>query len=208
MTNVLLVEDKRMGRDCISGYINASGRYNLVAAITNAGMAEITCMHAPVDLILMDYRTENNEDGIAAAAAIKRHMPGIKIIIITSMTSADLIARAKEAGADSFWYKETGDEDLISVMDRTMGGEHIYPESPPAIRIGNACSTEVKPMQMEVLRLMVKGYSNPAIAAELHISVSDVKWHVQELFQKTGYSSRVELVADVINKEFIVPGLD
>ena len=64
MTNVLLVEDTRMGRDCISGYINASGRYNLVAAITNAGMAEITCMHAPVDLILMDYRTENNEDGI------------------------------------------------------------------------------------------------------------------------------------------------
>ena len=63
-------------------------------------------------------------------------------------------------------------------------------------------------MQMEVLRLMVKGYSNPSIAAELHISVSDVKWHVQELFQKTGYSSRVELVADVINKEFIVPGLD
>lgn len=207
ITNVLLVEDTRMGRDCIAGYIRASGRYRLAAAISSAGMAEITCMHTPVDLILMDYRTENNEDGISAAAVIKRHMPHIKIIIITSMTSSDLIARAREAGAESFWYKETGDEELLSVMDRTMKGESIYPDTTPVIQIGNAASTELRPMQLEVLRLMVEGYSNPAIAEKLHISVHDVKWHIQELFSKTGYSNRVALVGDVINKNFIVPGL-
>lgn len=59
MTNVLLVEDTRMGRDCIAGYVRSSGRYRLAAAISSAGMAEITCMHTPVDLILMDCRTEN-----------------------------------------------------------------------------------------------------------------------------------------------------
>lgn len=207
MTNVLLVEDTRMGRDCIAGYIRSSGRYRLAAAISSAGMADITCKHTPIDLILMDYRTENNEDGISAAAEIKQHMPHIKIIIITGMTSSDLIARAREAGADSFWYKEAGDEELLSVMDRTMNGESIYPDTTPVIRIGNAASTEVTPMQLEVLRLMVRGYSNPAIARELHISVHDVKWHIQELFDKTGYNNRVALVGDVINKNFIVPGL-
>lgn len=207
MTNVLLVEDTRMGRDCIAGYIRSSGRYRLAAAISSAGMAEITCKHTPIDLILMDYRTENNEDGISAAAEIKQHMPHIKIIIITGMTSSDLIARAREAGADSFWYKEAGDEELLSVMDRTMNGESIYPDTTPVIRIGNAASSEVTPMQLEVLRLMVRGYSNPAIARELHISVHDVKWHIQELFDKTGYNNRVALVGDVINKNFIVPGL-
>ena len=197
MTNVLLVEDTKMGRDCISGYIKTSGRYNLAAAITSAGMAEMTCMHTPVDLILMDYRTENNEDGISAAASIQRHMPGIKIIIITSMTS----------GADSFWYKETGDDDLLAVMDCTMEGRSVYPDTTPVIRIGNAASTEVTPMQLEVLKLMVEGLSNPDIAAKLKISVNDVKWHIKELFQKTGYTNRVSLVGDVINKEFMVPGL-
>ena len=91
MVNVLLVEDTRMSRDCISGYIKSSEHYRLAATISGAGMAEITCMRTPVDLILMDYRTENNEDGIEAAAVIKRHMPKIKIIIVTSMTSSDLI---------------------------------------------------------------------------------------------------------------------
>ena len=207
MTNVLLVEDTRMGRDCIAGYIRSSGRYRLAAAISSAGMAEITCMHTPVDLILMDYRTENNEDGISAAAVIKRHMPHIKVIIITGMTSSDLIARAREAGADSFWYKETGDQELLAVMDRTMNGESIYPDTTPVIKIGAAKSTDISPMQLSILRLMVQGMSNPTIARELHISVDDVKWHIKELYDKTGYNNRVALVGAAIRKDFMVPGL-
>lgn len=207
MINVLLVEDTKMGRDCITGYLQGSDRYRLAVTITNAAMAETTCLHTPIDLILMDYCTENDEDGIAAAAVIKRRMPKIKIIIITSMASIDLIDRAREAGADSFWYKETGDEELLAVMDRTMNGESIYPDTTPVIQIGNAKSTEVTPMQLNILRLMVKGMSNPTIASELHISVDDVKWHIKELYEKTGYNSRVTLVGAIIKKNFIIPGL-
>ena len=196
MTNVLLVEDTRMGRDCIAGYIRSSGRYRLAAAISSAGMAEITCMHTPVDLILMDYRTENNEDGISAAAAIKRHMPHIKIIIITGMTSSDLITRAREAGADSFWYKETGDEELLTVMDRTMKGESIYPDTTPVVQIGNAASTEVTPMQLEVLRLMTTGMSNSRIAQRLGISEGTVKTFIHSMLEKTGYANRTELAIE------------
>ena len=207
MINVLLVEDTKMGRDCIAGYLRGSDRYRLAATLTNAALAETTCRHTPIDLILMDYCTENDEDGIAAAAVIKRKMPHIKIIIITSMASVDLIDRAREAGADSFWYKEASDDELLAVMDRTMGGASIYPDTTPVIQIGNAESTEVTPMQLEVLRLMVKGMSNPTIAKELHISVDDVKWHIKELYEKTGYNNRVALVGAVIKKNFIVPGL-
>ena len=207
MTNVLLVEDTKMGRDCIAGYLRGSDRYVLSAAITNAAMAETTCLHTPIDLILMDYCTENNEDGIAAAAVIKSRMPKIKIIIITSMASVDLIDRARAAGADSFWYKETSDQELLAVMDRTMDGESIYPDTTPVIKIGTAKSTDLTPMQLSVLRLMVQGHSNPAIAKELHISVDDVKWHIKGLYDKTGYNSRITLVGAVIKKDFIVPGL-
>ena len=207
MINVLLVEDTKMGRDCIAGYLRGSDRYVLSAAITNAALAETACLHTPIDLILMDYCTENDQDGIAAAAVIKRRMPHIKIIIITSMASTDLIDRARAAGADSFWYKETGDQELLAVMDRTMEGQSVYPDTTPVIRIGTARSTDLTPMQLSVLRLMVQGCSNPAIAKELHISVDDVKWHIKGLYDKTGYNSRVTLVGAVIKKDFIVPGL-
>ena len=207
MINVLLVEDTKMGRDCITGYLRGSDRYRLAASITNAAMAETTCLHTPIDLILMDYCTENDQDGIAAAAVIKRRMPHIKIIIITSMASTDLIDRARAAGADSFWYKETGDQELLAVMDRTMEGQSVYPDTTPVIRIGDAKSTDLTPMQLSVLRLMVQGCSNITIAKELYISVDDVKWHIKGLYDKTGYNSRVTLVGAVIKKDFIVPGL-
>ena len=106
MINVLLVEDRKMSRDSMIGYMKGSDRYKLAAQASNADMAGLLCMQNRIDLILMDVCTANNEDGIEATAAIKRHFPGVKVIIVTGMTTIDLLERAKAAGADSFWYKE------------------------------------------------------------------------------------------------------
>ena len=203
MRNVLLVEDKKMSRECLEGYIAASGRYRLAASIANAGMAEMTCMRC---IILMDVCTENNESGLDAAAEIKRHMPHIKIVIVTSMADAGFLQKARQAGAESFWYKESSPEDLLAVMDRTMRGESVYPDQTPEVRIGNTTSAAFTPGDLAVLRLLVRGLPDAAIAGELHISVSAVRWHIKELFEKTGYTNRVSLACDVINKDLIVPG--
>jgi DNA-binding NarL/FixJ family response regulator len=207
MINVLLVEDKKMSQDSIIGYVNASDRYRMAATITNAGMAEMTCLRTHVDLILMDFCTEFNEDGIAAAAVIKRHLPRIKIIIVTGMTTIDLIDRARRAGADSFWYKEAGDRELLAVMDKTMAGESVYPDKPMVVQIGCARSSEFTPSEIEIIQRIANGLTDAAIAEELHISVPAVRYHVTQLFEKTGYNSRVALMADLINKDFIIPKL-
>lgn len=150
MINVLLVEDRKMSRDCMTGYIKSSDRYQLAAHTQNAGMAEILCMQNKIDLILMDVCTANNEDGIEATAAIKRHFPNIKVIIVTGMTTIDLIDRARAAKADSFWYKEIEGDELLDVMDRTMNGEHIYPDKTPLVHFGNMPSTEISERELEV----------------------------------------------------------
>ena len=105
MIHVLLVEDKNMSRETMGGYIKRSGRYELTASITNAGMAEMACMRFSFDLVLMDVCTDNNESGLTAAAVIKRHFPKIKVIVVTSMADSDFMRRAREAGAESFWFK-------------------------------------------------------------------------------------------------------
>ncbi len=185
MIRVLLVEDKKMSRDCIIGYMKDSGRYELAAQTPSAGMVEMLCMQNHIDLILMDVCTANNEDGIEATATIKRHFPDIKVVIVTSMTTVDLIKRAREAKADSFWYKETEGDELLDVMDRTMNGEHIYPDNAPLVRIGNMTSAEISGRELDVLRLMAEGNTDRGIAEELCISVSAVRYHVTQLLQKT-----------------------
>lgn len=207
MIKVLLVEDRKMSRDSMIGYMKGSDRYELAAQTPSAGMAEMLCMQNHIDLILMDVCTENNEDGIEAAAAIKRHFPHIKVIIVTGMTTIDLIERARKAKADSFWYKEIEGDELLDVMDRTMNGEHIYPNQTPLVQIGNMSSAEISDRELDVLRLMAEGSTDSAIAEKLCVSVSAVRYHVTQLLQKTGYENRVRLIADLINKDFIVPGL-
>ncbi len=207
MIKVLLVEDRKMSRDSIIGYMKDSDRYELAAQTASAGMAEMLCMQNHIDLVLMDVCTANNEDGIEATAVIKRHFPGIKVIIVTGMATVDLLDRARAAKADSFWYKEIEGDELLDVMDRTMNGEHIYPDNPPLVQIGNMTSVEISDRELEVLRLMAKGNTDQVIAEKLYVSVSAVRYHITQLLQKTGYENRVRLIADLINKDFIVPGL-
>lgn len=207
MIKVLLVEDRKMSRDSIIGYMKDSDRYELAAQTASAGMAEMLCMQNHIDLVLMDVCTANNEDGIEATAVIKRHFPKIKVIIVTGMTTVDLLDRAKAAKADSFWYKEIEGDELLDVMDRTMNGEHIYPDKTPIVQIGNMTSVEISDRELEVLRLMAEGNTDQVIAEKLYVSVSAVRYHITQLLQKTGYENRVRLIADLINKDFIVPGL-
>ena len=207
MIKVLLVEDRKMSRDSIISYIKGSDRYELAAQTPSAGTAEMLCMQYHIDLVLMDVCTANNEDGIEAAAVIKRHFPRIKVIIITGMTTIDLIKRARAAKADSFWYKEIEGDELLDVMERTMNGEHIYPNKTPIVQIGNMTTAEISEREFEVLRLMVDGNIDAAIAEKLCVSVPAVRYHITQLLQKTGYENRVKLIADLINKDFIVPGL-
>jgi CheY-like chemotaxis protein len=79
VTNVLIVDDERMVQELFRHYIEtAADRYRLAGAIKGAANAELACLRAQVDLILMDVCTADNESGLAAAASIKKKYPQVK----------------------------------------------------------------------------------------------------------------------------------
>ena len=206
MTRVLIVEDQRLARENMENYIHTSGRYRLAASITNAGMAEAACRQSGSELVLMDVCTENDESGIRAAEQIKRSMPHVKVIIVTSMVECSFLQKAREAGADSFWYKDAGKEELLEIMDRTMNGESVYPDESPVVMIGTAKSCEFTQAELDVLRLVVEGKSYRKIAEELSISPETAKWHISNMLQKTNFDSKTKLAVAVTKKNLIING--
>ena len=193
MIQVLLVEDDPMARQLLEIYVNKSETYELVGSVESALFAEVFCRTHPVDVILMDVCTAMNANGIDAARDIKKHLPKIKIIIITSQPECSFIDRAREAGVDSFWYKSATAEEIITVMDRTLAGECIYPDSTPVLKLGDAISERFSERELEVLRLVVAGETDAAIAEKLFISVTTVKTHIQNMKNRTGFRNRTEL---------------
>lgn len=193
---VLIVDDQNISRQLFETIVRDAEGYELLYALSSARVADIYCMKYQVDLVVMDIVMGDGSDGIAAARRIKEISPVTKVILVTSMPEVSYLKKASEAGADSFWYKEEKGMPLLEVMNRTMAGEHIYPDKTPIQQIGNARSDEFTPKELEVLREMTTGASNQEIADKLNISLGTVKSHILHMVQKTGCRNRTELAIE------------
>lgn len=193
MIKVMIVEDDPMAQKLLEIFVGETGRYEVAYAIESAAMAEFYCMTNPIDLVLMDVCTAMNASGLEAAEKIKSRFPQIKIVIITSQPECSFIDRACSAGVESFWYKTASAEEILTVMDRTMAGEHIYPDNTPTLKLGEAFSGNFTERELQVLRLVVAGEPDAAIAETLFMSIRTVKQHIQTMREKTGFRNRTEL---------------
>ena len=178
MINVMIVEDDPMAQKLLEIFVNGNSGYQVAHVIESAAMAEFYCMTHPIDLILMDVCTAMNVSGLEAAEKIKNRFPQIKIIIITSQPECSFLDRARAAGVESFWYKTASAEEILTVMDKTMAGERIYPDNTPSLKLGDAASEKFTDRELEVLRLVVAGETDAAIAEKLYLSVRTVKQHI------------------------------
>ena len=189
----MIVDDQFISRQLFEMYVKSSESYEVVYSIESAAFADAFVLKHSVDLVLMDILMNDGSNGLDAAARIKKNCPDIKIIAVTSMPEYSWMDHARRIGIESFWYKEASRETILDVMDRTMAGESVYPDSPPTVRLGLASSAEFTERELEILRVMTTGISNAAIARKLNITENTVKNHIRHMMEKTGCESRTEL---------------
>ena len=205
---VLIVDDQIVPRQLFENTISMSDHYQLAACLDTAKIADVYCARGDVDLVLMDIVMNDGSNGLDAAARIKKSYPRTKVIIVTSLPDAQFLKRAKEIGVDSFWYKEVQALPMLEIMDRTMAGERIFPDAPPVSRLGFAKNTDFTERELEILRLLAEGLTDREIAEKAFLSVSTVRYHVNNLISKTGCSSRTELAVGAVRSGIIVPGIN
>lgn len=206
MIQVLIVDDQKTARYMFKSVINDSnGRYNLAYEIEDAGLAELYCAGNKIDLILMDVYTASRHNGIFYTKKIKQSFPQIKIIIVTSLPEVSFIKAAKEAKADSFYYKDQSSKNLLDVMDKTMNNENIFPDKTPSLKIGLASSDDFTNKEIEILQALISGLTYEEVASKLFISKSTVKYHINNILSKTGHKTSVKLLIDIAEQKYILP---
>ena len=194
--SVVVVDDQYVSRSFFEIQVQMSRSYELAASLSNAEQAISFCMEHPTDLVIMDVMMKYGLDGLTCAKTIRRNNPEIRIILTTSTAEARWIDEAREAGIDSFWFKEYSDIPLTEVMDRTMAGERVFPDTPPNPEFGNAEKTDLTERELEVLRELTRNLTNEEIADKLNISPYTVKRHIENLLVKTGYRNRIDLAVN------------
>ncbi len=190
---VVVADDQNISRGFFEMYVRASSRYELAAALRSAQEAVDYLEEHEAELLILDVMMQEGIDGLTAAGLIKQRRPEQKIILTTSTSETSWEEKARSLGVESFWYKEYDDHSLIDIMDRTINGESVYPAEPPRVSFGRAQRGDLTERELDVLRELTASLTNEEIADKLHISANTVKRHLQNIMEKTGFSSRLEL---------------
>lgn len=206
MINTILVEDDLYIQKHLTERLNSDGKFCLVGVYRDAFEAEQYC-NGSVRLILMDVQTQHKHSGLAAAERIKKAFSNIKIVIVTSLVDPEVLAKAKTGAADSLWYKDHGTDELLDVINRTLGGENVFPNTSPAVEMEGTMSDTFSPRQLDILRWYIRGLTYQEIADKFGISKNGVRWNLDDMVEKGCFPNREALVATAIENKLMVTTL-
>lgn len=199
MIRVAIVEDNRTIRD---GLLDMVQTGNLCQCVVTCDTAEDALKKLPrheVDVVLMDIQLPNMS-GIECTAQLKKLMPAVQIIMVTVYEDTDRISAALGAGACGYLLKDcTADELVAAVREAQSGGVPMPREIARKVigtfkesaKVGSEVE-ELRPSERRTLELLAKGLSNKEIASRLGISVSTVRFHVENIYAKLHVHSRTE----------------
>ena len=207
-TRVVVVDDQNISRGFFEMYVRATADYELLAGLRTARAAIDYADEHEIDLMIMDVMMQDGIDGLSAATMIKQKHPEIKIILTTSASETSWEQKAREAGIESFWYKEYDEHGLIEIMERTLKGESVYPAEAPKVSFGQISRSDLTERELEILRELTASKTNEEIAESLMISANTVKRHIQNIMEKTGFESRLDLAMSAKSTGLVVSDSD
>jgi NarL family two-component system response regulator LiaR len=202
----MIVDDHAVVRSGLSAFLLAFDDLEHVGDATGGADAVGKCMSLRPDVVLMDL-VMPEVDGAEATRRIKEACPEVQVIALTSYKEDDLVQGALKAGAISYLLKNVTADELADAIRGAHAGRSTL--APEAAQVLIKAATEpaqdegLTTRELEILRLMVHGDSNPDIAEKLFVSRSTVKFHVSNILMKLGTSTRTEAVAVAMQRRLV-----
>ena len=184
---------------------------NIVGEAGGSEDALYKASHLKPDVILMDFlMTEGS--GIWTLRYIKKVLPKIRIIIVTTAEDKKSVIKAIVAGVDGYLLKDCDDQTLVqAIRDVTQGGLPIHPRLVPYLveysksRVYNFSNFDLSEREKEVLTLVAEGMTNLEIAQVLELSEYTVKGHISNILSKMDAGNRMKAVKLAIKEGLIFP---
>ena len=205
MTNklkILIADDHALVRMGISALVATQCDMTVVGQAKNGREAVSESLRLKPDIVIMDLMMPVM-DGCAATAKIKAALPESQILILTTFTTTDGIARALDNGARGAVFKSDANEDLLTAIRAIAGGKKFISSAIKRQFANDPPADPLSPRQAVILRGIVDGKSNTDIAKELGISPTVVRDHTSIIFEKLGVTNRIEAVSAALRKHLL-----
>lgn len=198
MIRVLVADDHPIVRSGIVGLLSLDEELQVVGEASDGlETVELATALRP-DVVLMDLRMPTLT-GAEATSRITQELPGVRVLVLTTYESDDDILGAIEAGASGYLLKAAPQEEIVAGIRSVAEGHTVLAPSIAAtlvtrMRRERPARPQLSPRELDVLRLVAAGRSNPQIAKELFIGEATVKTHLLHAFEKLDVSDRTRAV--------------
>lgn len=201
---VLIADDHAIVRTGLRALINGEAGMELVGEATCGEEAMKLTRDLRPDILVLDLSLPDI-DGIQVTRQLKREQADVRVLILTVHEDEALLRESMRAGASGYIIKHAAESELIAAIHALQIGDmYVHPRMIKALfgesearqspAVNNTSPMEMlTPREIDVLRLVVQGYTNRQIAEELALSVRTVEGHRGNLTEKLGMHSRVEL---------------
>ena len=199
---VLLADDHILMRAGVAGIISQQDDMEVVAEAADGH--EVIERHRTErpDVTVMDLRMPGL-DGAEATAAIRRHDPQAKVLVLTIHKGDEAVHRAIRAGARGYLLKDVPPQELLAAIRAVHRGEQCIPPDVAeklAERLGYEPLTERETL---VLKLVARGLGNRQIAEQLHSTENAIKHVVTDILAKLSARDRAHAVALAVERGII-----
>ncbi len=187
-TRVCIVEDEPSNRELLALRVNAAPGMRCVAAYGSAEEALRGIPKDEADVALVDIRLPGMS-GIECVAQLRRLVPRMEALMLTTYEETDMIFDSLRAGAKGYLLKNQPSSELIQAIE--------------LIRLGGS------PMSVQIARKVVDYFDRSAkksaalykeIGERLGISTYTVKVHLHSIYEKLHVQSRTEAVIKYLKK--------
>ncbi len=202
---VAIVEDQREIRECLTLLVNGTDGYTCTGSYRSMEEALEQIARQLPDVLLSDIGLPGM-NGIDGVRLLKQRYPNLLVLMLTVYDDDERIFDAMCAGACGYLLKKTPPARLLDSLREVVAGG--APMSPEVARRVIALFREIRPPdhvdyhltphETRLLKLFVEGHNYKTAAAELHVSVNTVNFHVRSIYDKLQVHSRSEAVAKAL----------
>lgn len=192
---LLLVDDHAVVRQGLRMFLSLDPDLEVLGEAQDGRQGIEMARTLKPDVILMDMLMPVM-DGVTAIGILRKELPDIEIIALTSVLEDNAVIGAMRAGAIGYILKDAHADELIRAIKAAAEGQ-VQLSPKVASRLLREIRAPESPetltdRETDVLRLLAKGYANKEIAQALVIGEKTVKTHVSNILSKLGVNSRTQ----------------
>jgi two-component system, NarL family, response regulator DevR len=201
---ILIADDHTIVRQGLRSILELEADFAVVGEASGPSHVLTETARLRPDVVLLDLKFTDQEpaQGLEVCAVLRKRHPAVRIVVLTTFLEQKLLLGALQRGANAYVLKDVDAVELTHIIRSVHSGQSGFdarsaqlvvrsltgeqPAQPPAVQLS--------PRELEVVRLVAGGATNPQVAGEMYVSESTVKYHLRMAMRRLGAKDRTELV--------------